>query len=115
MNSVNDGDREIRFEGELLGASSSHRPGKPRWIEISIFKTNGGKYIVAGIGRTTLDGEDERNWAHVSETPRGCLESLHLYDSDGVRYLTRTAKVALAAACSLDEQLRDAYMVEVID
>jgi hypothetical protein len=115
MLSVSDGDREIRFEGVLLGESSSHRSGKDRWIEISIHKTNGGKYVVAGTGCTSVEGETERHWAHVSETPQGCLESLHLYDNDGVRYLTRTAKVALAQACALDEKLRDSYMIQTID
>lgn len=115
MNSVFDEDREIRFEGELLGSSSSHREGKQRWIEIALYKTRSGKYVIAGVGKSSVPGETERNWAHVSETPKGAIETLHLYDGEGVRYLTRTAKVALVAACALDEPLLDAYMVETID
>lgn len=115
MFSVSDGEREIRFEGALLGSSTSARPGKDRWIEISIHKTNGGKYIISGVGKTEVQGETERYWAHVAETPAGAIECLHLYDGDGVRYLTRTAKVALATACTLDEKLRSAYLVETID
>lgn len=115
MYSVHDGEREYQFEGVVLGESSSHRSGKDRWIEISIFKTNGGKYIVAGVGKTTVTGETERHWAHVADQPEGCIESLHLYDGDGVRYLTRTAKVALATAITLDDRLRAAYLVETIE
>jgi hypothetical protein len=115
MFSVSDGEREMRFEGVLLGASSSARPGKDRWIEMSIHKTNGGKYIIAGVGKTNVQGETERHWAHVAETPEGAIECLHLYDGDGVRYLTRTAKIALASACAQDEKLRSAYLVETID
>lgn len=115
MFTVYDDDRQFQFSGTLLGHASSGRAGKSRWIEISLHKTNGGKYIVSGIGRTTIKNETERRWAHVSDTPQGAIECLHLFDSDGVRYLTRTAKIALAEACSLDERLRDAYMIEVID
>lgn len=115
MYTVYDGERQLQFAGQLLGHASSGRSGKSRWIEISLHKTNGGKYIVSGRGCTTVSGETERNWAHVSDTPQGAIESLYLFDSDGVRYLTRTAKIALTDACALDERLRDAYMVEVID
>lgn len=115
MFTVYDGERQLQFAGALLGHASSARGGKSRWIEISLHKTNGGKYIISGVGRTTVKGETDRRWAHVSDTPQGAIECLHLFDSDGVRYLTRTAKLALADACAQDERLRDAYMFEVID
>src|SRR4051794_28044646 len=82
--------REIRFRGELIGGATSHRPGKERWIEMSVHRTEGGNFIVSGVGRTTIPGEVERFWAHVCEEPEGVVEALHLYDRDGVRYLTRT-------------------------
>lgn len=115
MLSVYDGDREIRFTGELLGESSSEKPGKNRWIAMQIFRTSGGKYIVAGCGKTLIPGEVERRWAHVCEEPEGAVEALHLYDRDGVRYMTRTAREALAQACTQDPRLRDAFMVQYVD
>lgn len=113
--SVFDGEREIRFEGERLGHSSSHRPQKERWIEMALFKTRGGKYIVSGVGMTTIPGETERHWAHVCEAPEGAIESMHLIDRDGVKYLTRTARTTLLQACAADPALRDAYLVETVD
>lgn len=112
---VFDGEREIRFTGQLLGESSSERPGKSRWIELRIFRTAGGKYIVSGVGRSTQDGETDRRWAHVCESAAGALESLYMYDGDDVRYLTRTAKEAVTAAMAHDEPLKKAYLVETVD
>jgi hypothetical protein len=112
---VLDGEREIRFRGQLLGESSSKQPGKTRWIELKIFRTTGGNYIVAGVGRSTNDGETDRCWAHVSESAQGALETMYMYDGDDVRYLTRTAKDAITKAMALDPELRKAYLVETVD
>lgn len=112
---VRDGDREIRFTGILLGESSSEQAGKSRWMELKIYRTSGGKYIVTGVGRSTLKGEVDRHWTHVSESPQGALESLYLYDGDEVRYLTRVAKDAVSQAIIKDEALRNAYMVETVE
>lgn len=115
MESVWDGSQELRFEGELIGHSSSFRPGKNRWNEILIYRTNGGKYIAAGIGKTDLPGETDRHWAHVCETADGVTTSLYMFDSDSVRYLTRTARQALEQASSQDDGLRKAYGTQYID
>lgn len=112
---VFDGEREIRFRGVLLGESSSHQSGKTRWIELSIYRTTGGNYIVAGVGRSTVPGETTRCWAHVCESAQGALESLYMYDGDQVRYLTRTAKEAITTAMADDAALREAYLVETVD
>lgn len=112
---LGDEEREIRFVGEILGSASSFRDDKERWIEMTIYRTRGGKYVVAGVGKTTVQGETERNWAHVIEEPIGVIEAMYLRDRDGVWYLTRTAKTAIERACSLDPRLRDAYRVEVVD
>jgi hypothetical protein len=51
MYEVKDGARTLRFEGTLLGTSSSWRNGSQRWIEFSLYKTSGeGKYILARTG-----------------------------------------------------------------
>ncbi len=51
---VHDRGREIDFDGEQLGGASSYSPDKPRWFEVRIFKSRGGKYIVNGIGRSLI-------------------------------------------------------------
>ena len=47
-------DRTYRFDGELLAHASSHRPGRARWSEISLFKTRGGEYILVKAGRSLV-------------------------------------------------------------
>jgi hypothetical protein len=52
--SVFDKGRQLDFEGVLLGTSSSFVSGKPRWFVVEIYKTVGGKYIVAGSGKSNV-------------------------------------------------------------
>ena len=47
-----DGARRIRFEGIELASSSSEYPGKPRWIEFTLYKTKGGQYVLYRVGRS---------------------------------------------------------------
>lgn len=51
---VYDKGRQIDFEGSLLGSSSSFSKEKPRWFVVEIYKTAGGKYIVAGSGKSRV-------------------------------------------------------------
>ena len=51
---VHDGEREINFDGDLLGSASSFSVGKPRWFEVRIFRSQGGKWIVNGVGRSLV-------------------------------------------------------------
>lgn len=51
---VNDRGQQIDFHGELLGSGSSYADWKSRWFEIDIYRTEAGKYIVAGAGRTLV-------------------------------------------------------------
>lgn len=101
-------DRAVEFRGELLGSASSQRPGKDRWSEISIYRTAAGQYVISGVGRTQVPGEVDRVWAKVSGTPEGVIETLHMYDSDEVRYLPWTNKSALLEAARNDPTLQRA-------
>lgn len=44
----------VEFTGWLIGESSTETPESLRWIEISIYKTLGGKYIVQRRGRSLV-------------------------------------------------------------
>lgn len=105
-------DRELQFEGELLGSSTSFSEGKPRWSEVNIFKTIDGDYVVAGIGRSTAPGEKDLCWAHVCETPAAVVEQLHQYDDDRVRYITALSRRAIENAGVSDPELLAAFMCE---
>lgn len=52
--SVHDKGRQLDFEGFHLSSSSSYSIGKPRWFVVDIYKTVGGKYIVAGEGKSLI-------------------------------------------------------------
>jgi len=51
---VYDKGRQLDFEGFHLASSSSFVPGKARYFVVDIYKTVGGKYIVAGQGRSNV-------------------------------------------------------------
>ena len=116
--------RTIAFTGELIaeaksvpkkvGSSSLGELGE-RWTETRIYRTSGGNYVVAGVGKSTVPGETDRPWAHVSESAEGVVESLHAVDADGVRYLTHVNTDALEQAGAVDPDIRAAFMHERIE
>jgi hypothetical protein len=54
MFQVDDADRVLQFEGELLAHSSSHTQGAQRWVEFDLYRTSGGSYVVARTGYSVL-------------------------------------------------------------
>jgi hypothetical protein len=102
-------DRKIQFVGEVIGSATTHAPSKERWAEVQIFRTEGGSYVVAGVGRSTISGETDRRWAHSSGTPDGVIEALYLYDDDDVRYLPHVNKRALQQAAKNDRPISEAF------
>lgn len=50
MFEVKDGPRTLQFEGELLGESTSWRPGQFRWIEFKLYRTIKGSYVLSRVG-----------------------------------------------------------------
>lgn len=113
--SVFDGSRELRFVGCLLATASSEAPGKSRWAEFELYRTQSGKYVLAGIGRSVLRGEVDKRWAQVSDEPGAVVERLTMYDDKDARYLPTTAQTLLTRAGLLDEGIRGAFSVQFID
>ncbi|SRR6266545_1021531 len=68
--SVYDGHEEIRFDGELLGESSTETPTSPRWTEIQIYKTNAGKYIIHRIGVSLVYHSKEKSQCDAGVTTK---------------------------------------------
>ena len=58
---VYDKGRQLDFEGYHLASASSFMPSKPRWFVVDIYKTAGGKYIVAGSGKSRVVNKDKCN------------------------------------------------------
>lgn len=112
---LDDGARRVTFTGQLLGQATSFRPGKERWFEVAIYKTQGGNYIVAGCGKTILAGEIDKSWVQTCESPGGVVERLHMYDHDKTRYIPTTSRKALDAAIAVDDGLREAFAVQHVE
>ena len=101
-----DGQRDLRFEGELLAEVSDREHSGPksnRWTEVRIYRTGGGRYVVATTNRTQWQGEWDKHDATVCETLGEVMDALT--DDQGV--LGRAEKEALQAACEIDETLRE--------
>jgi len=109
---VPDRDREIQFDGELLGEVSSRTSVKERWIELALYRTDAGSYVLAGIGRSTVAGEHDRKWAEISDEPDGIIEFLYLTNDHSQRFLPNTARKLLNQASLVDERIRLAYTTQ---
>ena len=107
-------DRQVCFSGELLAFTTSEDRGKPRWIELRLYVTDGGNYVLSGVGMSDVDGEVDRPWVHVIEDAYGVLEQLYMTDDTGTRYLTRVARDLLTKAARVDDDVRSAYYEERI-
>lgn len=54
MIEVQDGSRILKFNGKLLGKSSSWRRGSNRWIEFLLYKTDNGSYVLSRVGVSVI-------------------------------------------------------------
>ena len=73
------GDRPLQFDGDQLAATDSRQsqgPCQTRWYELSLYRTDGGKYAVAIGYRTQWQGELPRDEVHVEDTLPGAVEVL---------------------------------------
>jgi hypothetical protein len=66
---VRDNEQTLDFTGVLLAEKDSRVQTKNRWIELRLYRTQAGSYVLEGIGRTTVPGEIDRCWAQVSDEP----------------------------------------------
>lgn len=108
-----DGSLPLRFAGEELATASSESPGKPRWFEVTIFRTDDQRYVVHGVGVSDVAGEEDRHWATVCATADEVIDALRRDGEDGVRFIPRTSQYALEEAADLDAGLRAAYVATI--
>jgi hypothetical protein len=88
-----DGEKNLRFVGELLASASSRShqgPRSQRWQELTLYRTQGGKFVAARVGRTIWQGEVDRYEAVVGDTAAVqeffgfCDEAKRIYDKAGL-------------------------------
>lgn len=102
---MRNGELPLIFEGQELGFASSFRDGKDRWFDVMIYRTASNRYVVNGIGRSDLPGEEDRSWAIVCDRPEEVIEALKRTSPEGVTYLSVTATHALLEAARRDQDL----------
>lgn len=76
MYEVRDGARKLKFDGVLLAFSTSYRSGAKRWVEFSLYRTEGGHYVLSRTGETTMYHLPSCTIAHrngLHGTPRAAL------------------------------------------
>lgn len=119
----------IEFDGMLLGAVSTHRPGhrghtpdQPvakgqrcsgcRWYEVRIFRSDGGHYAVHTVGASSLPNEVNRHRLRWAVSAREVIEILTTRHTQGEQpkiFLTDPAASVLAQATRFDEAILEAY------
>lgn len=111
---VQDGARTITFEGELLAEVNSRTDERVRWIELRLFRTVAGTYVLAGCGRTVVTGEVDRPWVQLAEEPEGIIDRLYMLSDEGARYMPHTSRRLLEVAAKRDSEIHSAYWREHI-
>jgi EXLDI family protein len=51
---LHDGPRIVRFQGTHLARKTSDDGDRLRWLELDIYRTRAGKYIVHQVGKTVV-------------------------------------------------------------
>lgn len=109
-----DNDRDLSFDGEAIGSSTSRRAGAVRWYELTLYRVSGDRgYVASGRGVSTVDGEVDRCWAFHAKSADALVDGLYRTNERGQRYLTRTSRLALEEAADRDALL-DAALVETL-
>lgn len=93
----------IVIDAELIGSASSREAGKPRWGDYRLFRLpDGGGYVLAGVGRSTIDGETDRPWFKICETPNAVVRALLYERRPGVWVLPPSGRTLLVEAGGRD-------------
>jgi hypothetical protein len=112
---VRDDARELHFTGVKLADVSSRSGTKRRWIELRLYRTTGGNYVVERVGRSVIKGEVQFYFAQVCETAAAVVETLYAKDDEGAWFLSGVSRDVLEEAGEADRELRRAYMTEHVD
>lgn len=64
----NDGAADVKFIGELLAGASSRDNNSSRWTELSLYRTQKGRFVCHSVGVTLWDDETNRSDVQVCKT-----------------------------------------------
>lgn len=100
-----DGHEDMSFTGQLLASGTDHENKGPRqscWSEISIHKTDEGKYVVAQCYVTSPQNEEESHRSEVCESAQDVYDLLAQQDEDSGSGISDLAKQVLEEAAGID-------------
>lgn len=100
---------KLEMRGTVIGRASS-AAAAPRWTEVSVIRTQSGRYVVHIVGRTEVPDETDRHTTFVCETADVAVDRLHRWDDDGVRFITNVAAQAAERAAGVDLDFRRAWL-----
>jgi hypothetical protein len=95
MFEVRNRDDTITFEGTRVAHVSAELPSKQRWSEFTIWLTNHGEFVLQGVGKSRVPGEEDRAWVVISQDPVDVLDAI-LANRD----VSRLAKKLIAESLS---------------
>lgn len=49
----------VEFSGTLVAQASTDRPEVNHWTEVSVYRTEGGSYVLEQIGKTRIPGQKD--------------------------------------------------------
>lgn len=76
------GDRPLAFEGELLAEASTRTTdgfGSSRWHEMAVYRTHGGRIVLAVTWRTRWQGELDHHDVWILDTADEVADALKGY------------------------------------
>jgi hypothetical protein len=107
-----DGLPPIRFTGELIGHGSTKTvrgSNQNRWTEAAIYRTKGGKYVVALERHSQWEGERNCYTAASCATAQEVITWL----GEGETTLGEASEEAVVAATKADDNFKAAWIEEV--
>lgn len=96
---------------ELLAEASTEAPGKERWTELRLlWDEDESGFVLEGCGRTTVPGEEDREWSRFERTGAGVLLALTRKSDDEQNYwyLSRVAHRLLTEAGKREPEIKEA-------
>jgi hypothetical protein len=71
-----DGDRALRFVGRQIGHGTSEDPSVDTWLEVCVFATSSGRFVVQKAQVARGEREPRRSAVHVVDDADGALRAL---------------------------------------
>jgi hypothetical protein len=104
-----DGAPPLRFLGRLITESTSRRNDSTRWTDVSVYRSQSGKWILQTIGRTIWEGEVDRYSVIHGDSAADLIKKIETKDC-----MTHTIQMCLESAAEVEEEMKKAYGEDLI-